>query len=34
VRRNYVFVDLTRKHEEGQDILANLQHNILKRGVK
>lgn len=34
VRRNYVFVDQARKHEEGQNILANLQHNILKRGVK
>ncbi|MDZ4312094.1 MAG: site-specific integrase [Cypionkella sp.] len=34
VRKNYVFVDQAQKHEEGQNILANLQNNILKRGVK
>lgn len=34
VRKNYVFVDQARKHEEGQAILASLQSNLLKRGVK
>lgn len=32
VRKNYVFVDQARKHEEGQKLLAQLQGNVLRRG--
>ena len=33
VRKNYVFVDQARKHQEGQKLLAQLQANVLRRGV-
>lgn len=33
VRKNYVFVDQARKHEEAQKILTQLQGNILMRGA-
>lgn len=34
VRKNYVFVDQARKHQEGQQILAQIQGNVLMRGVQ
>lgn len=33
VRKNYVFVDQARKHEEGQELLAQIQGHILMRGA-
>ncbi|MDE4146440.1 site-specific integrase [Phaeobacter gallaeciensis] len=33
VRKNYVFVDQARKHEEGQKLLAQIQSNVLMRGA-
>lgn len=33
VRKNYVFVDQAKKHQEGQKLLAQLQANILRRGA-
>mgnify|MGYP000294812233 CR=1 FL=1 len=34
VRKNYVFVDQARKHEEGQKLLAQIQGNVLMRGAR
>lgn len=34
VRKNYVFVDQARKHQEGQQILAKIQGNVLMRGMQ
>ena len=33
VRKNYVFVDQARKHQEGQQLLAKIQGNVLMRGL-
>lgn len=33
VRKNYIFVDQARKHEEGQKLLAQMQGNVLGRGL-
>lgn len=33
VRKNYVFVDQARKHEEGQKILAQIQGHVLMQGA-